>query len=94
MAPRTTRCRSPRRPSSTSSASCETNTRMAATASVPGVTSRMGEALAGLVDGLVPAQIAPLLEGAAIRLPDLGAPLTIGAIEPDDGGYLVLTLAP
>jgi hypothetical protein len=61
---------------------------------VPGVTGRMGESLAGLVDGLIAAQIAPLLEGAAIALPDLGTPLVVSDVTVDPGGYLLLTLAP
>jgi hypothetical protein len=69
-----------------------TSTSLAST-TVPSVTSRMGEGLASLVDGLVPTQIAPLLEGAAITLPDLGVPLSIADIAPDAGGFLVIELA-
>lgn len=69
-----------------------TTTTSLARTTVPSVTSRMGEALARLVDGLVPTQIGPLLEGAAITLPDVGVPLAIASIEPDAGGFLVVTL--
>lgn len=73
-------------------AATSTDTHVAET-TVPSMTARMGEALSGLVNGLVPAQIAPLLEGAAIRLPDLGTPLTVTGVEPDAGGTLHVSIA-
>lgn len=69
-----------------------TTTTSLAETTVPEVTSEMGEALAGLVDDLVPTQIGPLLEGAAIQLPDVGVPLMVSSIEPDEEGFLVMTL--
>lgn len=60
---------------------------------VPGVTGRMGESLASLVNGMVPTQIGPLLEGAAIRLPDVGAPLSVTGVVADPGGTLHVSIA-
>jgi hypothetical protein len=71
-----------------------TTTTFLESTTVPGVTGRMGESLATLVDGLIAAQIEPLLGGAAIALPDLGTPLVVRDVTVDAGGYLLVALAP
>jgi hypothetical protein len=59
---------------------------------VPGVTGRMGESLANLVNGMVPTQLGPLLEGAAISLPDVGAPLRVTGVVADADGTMHITI--
>lgn len=61
---------------------------------LPQLPERSASGLADLVDGLLLAQLAPLLEGAAFELPDLGGPLTVADVAPDAGGYLELQLSP
>lgn len=60
---------------------------------IRGLPSRSADALTDLVSGLVVSQLSPLLAGAAIELPDLGVPLTVGDVAADPGGYLVVELA-
>lgn len=60
---------------------------------VPGVTMRMADSLSSLVNGMVPTQIGPLLEGAAISLPDIGAPITITGVTADPGGTLHVSIS-
>ncbi|MCA9609809.1 MAG: hypothetical protein KC619_29625 [Myxococcales bacterium] len=59
---------------------------------IRGLPSRSADALTDLVNGLIVSQLSPLLAGAAIELPDLGVPLTVGDVAPDAGGYLVVDL--
>ena len=61
---------------------------------LPQLPERSASGLVDLVDGLLLAQLAPLLEGAAFELPDLGGPLTVADVAPDAGGYLELQLSP
>ncbi len=68
------------------------STHVAETA-VPGVTMRMADSLSSLVNGMVPTQIGPLLEGAAISLPDIGAPITITSVTADPGGTLHVAIS-
>lgn len=60
---------------------------------VPAVTMRMADSLSSLVNGMVPTQIGPLLEGAAISLPDIGTPITITSVTADPGGTLHVAIS-